>query len=448
MKNRKVIISLLLSMLIILCATACGGSFAHKELVSQRQKVIFVDIKLTPIDMEYDFTVLKDKSFYVKKIDEYRQINESEITKLNDKDFQKVTSTVDALDNFYSDEGAYGDEYKVSLNGKNYRDCYYGNEVRSGYDDLLTCLIKLSPIEVCDVYGGSIKPDYAYNFFYNSNDKDKNKNITLKYDENTQTLSFSGKGRMEDYEYYPLWYDTAMPVNIVVNEGITRICADAFSAGIDGNSGESRTQFDQTKSVKLPESLTEIGDEAFYNSNSLESITIPKNVTKIGRMLFGDCDKLESVTFPGGIKKIPEYTCMYCKSLKSVTFEEGVEKIGGSAFNGCYKLSKLKLPSTLKRIGYCAFDGAALTEVKLPEKLEVIENKAFYGGKLKSVTIPKSVRKIGKYAFGYYWGVKKDGTDNAESDDLKLKDFTIKGYKGTAAQKYAEDNGFSFISLD
>ena len=54
---------------------------------------------------------------------------------------------------------------------------------------------------------------------------------------------------------------------------------------------------------------------------------------------------------------------------------------------------------------------------------------------LKSVTIPKSVSKIEGAAFGY------------KDYNTKYDDFTIKGYKGSAAEKYATDNGFKFIAL-
>ena len=66
-----------------------------------------------------------------------------------------------------------------------------------------------------------------------------------------------------------------------------------------------------------------------------------------------------------------------------------------------------------------------------------IGNRAFLGcTSLKCITIPKKVVSIGKKAFGY------------KSYSKKIKCFTIKGYKGTAAEKYAKKNGFKFIALD
>lgn len=59
---------------------------------------------------------------------------------------------------------------------------------------------------------------------------------------------------------------------------------------------------------------------------------------------------------------------------------------------------------------------------------------------LTSVTIPDSVTTIGSYAFGYY--------DDDDWNTQKVENFTIYGYTGTEAETYANDNEFTFISLD
>ena len=71
-------------------------------------------------------------------------------------------------------------------------------------------------------------------------------------------------------------------------------------------------------------------------------------------------------------------------------------------------------------------------------RLTSIDWRAFYAcTSLKSVTVPNSVKDIGEYAFGYY---------NENSNEIKKLDgFTIEGYKGSAAETYANENGFTFI---
>jgi hypothetical protein len=80
--------------------------------------------------------------------------------------------------------------------------------------------------------------------------------------------------------------------------------------------------------------------------------------------------------------------------------------------------------------------------VTIPDSVERIERSAFYGcEKLKSVIIPASVTDIGNKAFGYY-------NDVDFGTELKVGDFTIYGYKGTEAERYADDNGFIFVEID
>lgn len=72
-----------------------------------------------------------------------------------------------------------------------------------------------------------------------------------------------------------------------------------------------------------------------------------------------------------------------------------------------------------------------------------IGDRAFVECKsLKAVTIPKSVTEIGEQAFGYY----TEGSPDAVYK--KVSGFTVTGYKGSAAETYAKDNGFTFTALE
>ena len=61
-----------------------------------------------------------------------------------------------------------------------------------------------------------------------------------------------------------------------------------------------------------------------------------------------------------------------------------------------------------------------------------------------SISVPKSVMTIGKNAFGYHY----EYNNYYGSVYKKVDGFTIKGYKGTSAEKYALDNSFKFTDLD
>ena len=91
--------------------------------------------------------------------------------------------------------------------------------------------------------------------------------------------------------------------------------------------------------VVIPEGVTSIGDEAFYDCEALKSITIPEGVTEIGKCVFYGCKVLTSVIIPEGVTSIGESAFWGCKALKSITIPEGVTSIGESAFWGCTSLN-------------------------------------------------------------------------------------------------------------
>ena len=71
----------------------------------------------------------------------------------------------------------------------------------------------------------------------------------------------------------------------------------------------------------IPESITEIGEEAFYACDSLTSITIPDGVTSIGAEAFRNCESLKSITIPVSMKSIGGMAFDMCESLTSITFQ-------------------------------------------------------------------------------------------------------------------------------
>ena len=165
------------------------------------------------------------------------------------------------------------------------------------------------------------------------------------------------------------------------------------------------------------------------------------NIKKIPANCFDTCGLL-SITIPSSVTEIEDgafYSTFY---LERVNLNEGLESIGNRSFENSNSIKELKFPSTLKSIGEKSFyETSSLVKLELNDGLETIGENAFLGCRsLKSVTIPASVTSIGEKAFGYY---------TTEKNEYKKYDgFTIYGYRGTAAETYANENGFTFIPLD
>ena len=105
----------------------------------------------------------------------------------------------------------------------------------------------------------------------------------------------------------------------------------------------------------IPDSVTSIGDDAFYGCTSLTSVTIPDSVTSIGDGAFYGCSSLTSVTIGNSVTSIGDYAFCYCYSLTSITIPDSVTSIGSAAFESCDSLTSVTIPDSVTSIGDVAF---------------------------------------------------------------------------------------------
>lgn len=168
---------------------------------------------------------------------------------------------------------------------------------------------------------------------------------------------------------------------------------------------------------------------AFGWCTNLESITIPSGVTWVGDDAFAYCRKLKSISIPQGVSQISHWIFYDCTNLESITIYDGIEFIGIYAFYDCTKLKEIEIPSSVKSIQKYAFAYCrSLQNVVLPRSVTSLGDKAFLNcSSLETITIPDSVTEISSSAF--------DGCSS------KL---TIKGAKGSLAEKFAKQQGFKF----
>ena len=75
--------------------------------------------------------------------------------------------------------------------------------------------------------------------------------------------------------------------------------------------------------INISNSVTSIGDRAFYGCSSLQSITIPNSVTSIGDWAFGFCSSLQSITIPNSVTSIGDSAFGGCSSLKEIRIMKG-----------------------------------------------------------------------------------------------------------------------------
>lgn len=99
-------------------------------------------------------------------------------------------------------------------------------------------------------------------------------------------------------------------------------------------------------SVKIPDSVINIGSGAFFGCKNLTSVEIGNDVTNIGYGAFSDCTNLTSVEIPDGVTSIGDCAFQECKSLTSITIPDSIESIGYSAFWSCSRLATVNYTGT------------------------------------------------------------------------------------------------------
>lgn len=130
--------------------------------------------------------------------------------------------------------------------------------------------------------------------------------------------------------------------------------------------------------IVIPDTITSIGEWAFFSHKSLETIIIPHSVTSIPDLAFKYCEKLKEIVIPDSVTSIGNNAFEYCQSLTSINLPNSVSTIGRQAFVLCTSLKSIKIPPKVKIIERQTFENChSLTEVVIPDSITEIKELAF-----------------------------------------------------------------------
>ncbi len=239
---------------------------------------------------------------------------------------------------------------------------------------------------------------------------------------------------------------------VVLSEGLTNLGQDSFQgcknlkkvtfpasmSSITGFNGSGIEEVSFAEGAK-PEVISQY---AFYNCSALKVVKLPETITEISDNAFRYCP-IEQMNIPASLKSIGEYALEGCRldslklgagiefdntafnnakigyidfsgmnmttvkdwfqnddSLRVVKLPETATKIGDSAFLWCRSLTKVVLPDSLISIGDQAFYDCPIEQINLPASLDSIGNNALRSYKADTLKLGPNVKYIGNYAFG------------------------------------------------
>lgn len=161
------------------------------------------------------------------------------------------------------------------------------------------------------------------------------------------------------------------------------------------------TEFLLSCNIKPDEYMTVL-PEGYLMSSQLNSYVISPGIEVIENNTF-HFSKINSINIPDSVTSIGRDAFYNCRGLTNVTFGESSQltSIGERAFYGCGSLTSIEIPASVTSIGYEAFYLCTeLTSIKIPASVTSIGKETFLDcSSLTSVEIPTSVMSIGDYAF-------------------------------------------------
>lgn len=286
--------------------------------------------------------------------------------------------------------------------------------------------------------------------------------------------TYSGKGRylhsiynstIEEYALYNrIGYKELAPKEI--SEYMQKY-GDFYYMPLDDGSVEITAYRGQSSDIVIPDSInskavTKIGNHAFESNDYINTVTIPDTVKYIGEYSFCFCSNLRNINFGANIRRIEDFAFRYCNNLETVIICDSVMSLGEYCFSDCTSLTEVDLGKDLNRLNRNAFSFCRnLKNINLGDSIIDIGWQAFENcNNIRSIYIPDSVLNVGEYAFvnctslqsvylrdniekidscafGYY-------TPNYDSVYERLNRFTLYGFSGTEAERYANNHGIKF----
>ena len=155
-----------------------------------------------------------------------------------------------------------------------------------------------------------------------------------------------------------------------------------------------------SEEVIIPEGVTTIGYQAFFNNQTIKKVVIPEGVTVIKRDAFSGCANLSELEIPESVEEISISSVIETKWLEEQRKLDPYVVVNDILIDGETVVGRVTIPNTVRVIGENAFSGSKITSVDIPNSVQVIGVAAFQDcQRITKVTMTDSVKEIGQIAF-------------------------------------------------
>ena len=246
----------------------------------------------------------------------------------------------------------------------------------------------------------------------------------------------------EGNTHYTTWNNMLMTINMdtviccpaainaayTLPESVVHVAASAFSVsavdltmtnvrsiGEYAFEANSLGKYDSNRQYVIPETVEEIGDEAFYRSYSMEQVTIPSSLKQMGEQVFADSPKLKKAVIKSTM--IGKAQFRICNNLEIIEIGDSLREIGAYAFHKCPALWYIRMPkanahfraidgvlysadTTALALYPCKHDGE---EFVLPEEVNTLRSSSLRAVNLRKLVLPKGLSQIENELFGGYY---------------------------------------------
>ncbi len=243
-------------------------------------------------------------------------------------------------------------------------------------------------------------------------------NVCIPKDIHITCYTYSIKDK-EDGKYVEITgYDDRCGSNIIIPSELNGVSVEGI--------GESAFLGKNIKSIKLPNTIRYIGNNAFRGESESIDTTISglldlSNVSSletIGYFAFAD-NKITELKLPNNIKKIQGYAFSENEISGVLDFSNtNIESIGEFSFSS-NKIENILFSSSIKQIGCTAFAGNQITgvlDLSNLTNLNTIELEVFSENQISNIILPNNITSINNSAFSY----------NNISEELDLSNTNIK----------------------